>query len=54
MKTVFNDWLHWMTAKGTHFGFHRHGNCWVFRFARVRFHTCTFYTFWRFYISIPK
>jgi hypothetical protein len=30
------------------------GNCWKFRFYRTPFATCTWYGFWRFYISIDK
>lgn len=37
-----------------HCGIHRHGNCWDFRFTVMRYATCTFYRFWRFYISIEK
>lgn len=53
MKRIYNDWLHWMTPSGIHFGFERYGQCWALRFSRVKFRTCTFYRFGRFYISFP-
>ncbi len=43
-------WLmtHW------HCGFFNRGNCWRFRFSKSKFHTCTFYEFWRFFVSIDR
>jgi hypothetical protein len=39
-----------------HAGYHQYGNCWKFTFSVSRYATCTFYHFWRFYLSIdaPK
>jgi hypothetical protein len=37
-----------------HFGFQTRGNCWRFRFRKDRYATCTFYIFWRFYLSVDR
>jgi hypothetical protein len=41
-------------GRHAHCGFFERGNCWVFKFRIVRFATCTFYSFWRFYLSVDK
>lgn len=38
--------------RNMHCGFHRAGNCWKWRFTVRRYATCTFYTLWRFFVSI--
>ena len=42
--------LHWQIGSW-HFGIHQHGNCWTFKPSVDRYSTCTFYTFWRFFVS---
>lgn len=41
-------------GKNWHAGFWTTGQCWKFRFRVFRYHTCVFYTFWRFYLSIDR
>lgn len=53
MKRILKDWTHW-GGKGYHFGFHRRGNCWFFRFGKTRFSNCTHYWFWRFFIAFDR
>jgi hypothetical protein len=38
-----------------HWGFHTRGNCWrLWRFYRHRYTTCTYYGFWRLFVSIGR
>lgn len=41
-------------GNGWHAGYMILGNCWRFQFHVERFTTCTFWTFWRFYIAVER
>ena len=47
---IYKDWLHW-GGKGFHFGFHRSGNRWKFRFEKSVFYNCVFYNYWRLFFA---
>ena len=53
MRRVMKSWIHWM-GKGWSIGFHEYGNCWYFKYSKTEYSTCTFYSFWRFFLSIDK
>lgn len=57
VNRIMKNWLHWqvLTSKlRFHFGFNEIGNCWNFKFTKTTYNTCTFYRFYRFFISISK
>lgn len=39
-----------LALKKHSFGFHHQGNCWNFKFYRMKFNGSTHYGFWRFFI----
>ena len=53
---ALNDWkmesMTLLRMRKWHSGFFARGNFWRFRYSVGRYATCTYYQFWRFYISI--